>query len=137
MLNLKRGSSATSSSASEHRARVASSARIDSAASLCAAYAPRSPPTPHTRRARRLRRIENAASAMSLVEKKPAAKKPAALKPRRKEKARQPGEPMTKEDLLKALDMGNVSEVEEWFSSGDRDPNDVAWESDRDWRWGY
>ena len=63
---------------------------------------------------------------MVVAEKKPAAKKPAALKPRRKEKARQPGEPMTKEDLLKALDMGNVSEVEEWFSSGDRDPNDTT-----------
>ena len=55
---------------------------------------------------------------MSLV-----AIKPAARKPTKKKKERQPGEPMTKQHLLHAISIGKVSEVEEWFSSGDRDPN--------------
>jgi len=55
-----------------------------------------------------------------------AEKKPAARKPTKQKKQRQPGEPMTKEDLMRAIDMGNVIEVEEWFSSGDRDPNDTS-----------
>jgi hypothetical protein len=53
-----------------------------------------------------------------------AEKKPAARKPTKQKKERQPGEPMTKEDLMRAISMGKMSEVEEWFSSGDRDPND-------------
>lgn len=54
-----------------------------------------------------------------------AEKKSPTWKPEREKKERQPGAPMTRRDLIKAISMGKASEVEEWFSSGDRDPNDA------------
>ena len=53
-----------------------------------------------------------------------AEKKSPIWKPTKEKKERQPGAPMTRRDLIKAISMGKASEVEEWFSSGDRDPND-------------